>query len=82
MRAAWSWAGVQDRAPGFVKVEGLQQDQDMRQVLKFLRSLKKGVVLELTISPMSFWRSPDTGLRRDRARRRPSPEEQDEGSNT
>jgi hypothetical protein len=50
-------AGLQhgaDRiAAGFVKVEGLQQDQDMRQVLKLLRSPKKGIP-ELQISPMSF----------------------------
>lgn len=46
-------AGAAKIAPGFVKVEGLQQDQDMRQVLKLLRSPKKGVP-ELIISPMSF----------------------------
>jgi len=45
--------GAAKIAPGFVKVDGLQQDQDMRQVLKLLRSPKKGVA-ELIISPMSF----------------------------
>lgn len=45
--------GAAKIAPGFVKVEGLQQDQDMRQVLKILRNTKTGVP-ELIISPMSF----------------------------
>jgi hypothetical protein len=38
---------------GFVKVEGEQQEREMRQVLKLLRSPKKGVQ-ELVISPLSF----------------------------
>lgn len=46
-------AGAEKLAPGFVKVEGLQQDQDMRKVLKLLRNPKNGVP-ELVISPMSF----------------------------
>jgi hypothetical protein len=46
-------AGAAKIAPGFVKVEGLQQDQDMRKVLKILRNPKNGVP-ELIISPMSF----------------------------
>jgi hypothetical protein len=45
--------GAAKIAPGFVKVEGLQQDQDMRKVLKYLRNTKNGVP-ELIISPMSF----------------------------
>jgi hypothetical protein len=40
-------------AAGFVKVEGEQQVAEMRQVLKLLRSPKRGVP-ELVISPMSF----------------------------
>jgi hypothetical protein len=40
-------------AAGFVKVSGDQQETDMRQVLKLLRSPKHGVD-ELVISPMSF----------------------------
>jgi hypothetical protein len=40
-------------AAGFVKVSGEQQETDMRQVLKLLRSPKHGVP-ELVISPMSF----------------------------
>jgi hypothetical protein len=40
-------------AAGFVKVEGEQQDHDMRQVLKLVRNPKKGVE-HLVISPMSF----------------------------
>lgn len=40
-------------APGFVRVSGLQQETEMRQVLKLLRSPKRGVP-ELVISPMSF----------------------------
>ena len=40
-------------AAGFVKVEGEQQEREMRQVLKLLRSPKKGVQ-ELVISPLSF----------------------------
>src|SRR5689334_22549131 len=40
-------------AAGFVKVEGQQQEHEMRQVLKLLRSTKKGV-RELVISPLSF----------------------------
>jgi hypothetical protein len=46
-------AGAAKIAPGFVKVEGLQQDQDMRKVMKILRNTKTGVP-ELVISPMSF----------------------------
>jgi hypothetical protein len=50
-------AGLQraaDRiAPGFVKVTGEQQEREVRQVLKLIRSPKKGVQ-ELVISPMSF----------------------------
>lgn len=46
-------AGAAKIAPGFVKVEGLQQDQDMRKVLKILRNTKTGVP-DLVISPMSF----------------------------
>jgi hypothetical protein len=38
---------------GFVKVSGVQQETDMRQVMKLLRSPKKGIP-ELVISPMSF----------------------------
>jgi hypothetical protein len=38
---------------GFVRVSGVQQESDMRQVLKLLRSPKRGVP-ELVISPMSF----------------------------
>src|SRR5688572_23671484 len=45
--------GAAKIAPGFVKVEGLQQDQDMRKVLKHLRNTKTGVP-ELIVSPMSF----------------------------
>jgi len=45
--------GAAKIAPGFVKVEGLQQDQDMRKVMKILRNTKTGVP-ELIISPMSF----------------------------
>lgn len=40
-------------AAGFVKVEGEQQEKDMRIVLRMIRSPKKGVQ-ELVISPMSF----------------------------
>ncbi len=40
-------------AAGFVRVEGAEQEKDMRQVLKLLRSPKRGVQ-ELVISPMSF----------------------------
>ncbi len=40
-------------AAGFVKVQGDQQDHDMRQVLRLVRNPKKGVP-ELVISPMSF----------------------------
>jgi hypothetical protein len=45
--------GADRIAAGFVRVSGEQQDTDMRQVLKLLRSPKKGVP-ELVISPMSF----------------------------
>jgi hypothetical protein len=38
---------------GFVRVSGAQQEADMRQVMKLLRSPKKGIP-ELVISPMSF----------------------------
>jgi hypothetical protein len=40
-------------APGFVKVQGEQQEREVRQVLKLIRSPKKGV-RELVISPLSF----------------------------
>ncbi len=40
-------------AAGFVKVSGEQQEREVRQVLKLLRSPKKGV-RELVISPLSF----------------------------
>jgi hypothetical protein len=40
-------------AAGFVRVSGDQQETEMRQVLKLIRSPKKGVP-ELVISPMSF----------------------------
>jgi len=40
-------------AAGFVKVQGEQQEREMRLVLKLLRSPKKGVQ-ELVISPLSF----------------------------
>lgn len=40
-------------AAGFVKVEGEQQEKEMRVVLRMIRSPKKGVQ-ELVISPMSF----------------------------
>jgi hypothetical protein len=40
-------------AAGFVRVTGDQQELDMRQVLKLIRSPKHGVP-ELVISPMSF----------------------------
>jgi hypothetical protein len=40
-------------AAGFVKVQGEQQEREMRIVLKLLRSPKKGVQ-ELVISPLSF----------------------------
>lgn len=40
-------------APGFVKVSGEQQEREVRQVLKLIRSPKKGV-RELVISPLSF----------------------------
>jgi hypothetical protein len=40
-------------APGFVRVAGAQQETEMRQVLKLIRSPKRGVP-ELVISPMSF----------------------------
>ena len=40
-------------AAGFVKVQGEQQEREVRQVLKLLRSPKKGVP-ELVISPLSF----------------------------
>ena len=38
---------------GFVRVSGAQQETDMRQVMKLLRSPKRGIP-ELVISPMSF----------------------------
>ncbi|HEY2736173.1 MAG TPA: hypothetical protein VGI70_19380 [Polyangiales bacterium] len=38
---------------GFVKVSGEQQETDLRQVLKLIRNVKRGVP-ELVISPMSF----------------------------
>ena len=38
---------------GFVSVTGAQQETDMRQVMKLLRSPKRGIP-ELVISPMSF----------------------------
>jgi len=40
-------------AAGFVKVSGEQQEREVRQVLKLIRSPKKGVQ-ELVISPLSF----------------------------
>jgi hypothetical protein len=40
-------------AAGFVRVTGAQQETEMRQVLKLIRSPKRGVP-ELVISPMSF----------------------------
>lgn len=40
-------------AAGFVKVSGEQQEREMRQVLKLVRSPKRGIE-ELVISPMSF----------------------------
>jgi hypothetical protein len=40
-------------AAGFVKVQGEQQEREVRLVLKLLRSPKKGVQ-ELVISPLSF----------------------------
>lgn len=40
-------------AAGFVKVQGEQQEREVRQVLKLIRSPKKGV-RELVISPLSF----------------------------
>src|SRR5687767_11161661 len=40
-------------APGFVKVSGEQQEREVRQVLKLLRSPRKGI-RELVISPLSF----------------------------
>src|SRR5262249_20155168 len=40
-------------AAGFVKVTGEQQEREIRQVLKLIRSPKKGV-RELVISPLSF----------------------------
>jgi hypothetical protein len=40
-------------AAGFVKVQGEQQEREVRQVLKLLRSPKRGVQ-ELVISPLSF----------------------------
>jgi hypothetical protein len=40
-------------AAGFVKVQGEQQEREIRQVLKLLRSPKRGV-RELIISPLSF----------------------------
>jgi hypothetical protein len=40
-------------AAGFVRVSGPQQETDMHQVLKLIRSPKRGVP-ELVISPMSF----------------------------
>ncbi|MET0387116.1 MAG: hypothetical protein ABW321_14205 [Polyangiales bacterium] len=40
-------------AAGFVRVAGDEQESDMRQVLKLIRSPKRGVP-ELVISPMSF----------------------------
>jgi hypothetical protein len=45
--------GADRIAAGFVRVSGEQQESDMRQVLKLLRSPKKGIS-ELVISPMSF----------------------------
>ena len=45
--------GADRIAAGFVKVTGAQQETDMRQVMKLLRSPKKGIS-ELVISPMSF----------------------------
>ena len=46
-------------AAGFVKVQGEQQDHDMRQVLRLVRNPKKGVS-ELVISAMSFLAVVDT----------------------
>ncbi|MGD8859517.1 MAG: hypothetical protein PVI30_05855 [Myxococcales bacterium] len=43
---------------GFVKVEGEQQEKEMRKVLQILRSPKKGVQ-DLVISPMSFMAAVD-----------------------
>jgi hypothetical protein len=40
-------------AAGFVRSQGTDQEQEMRQVLKIIRSPKRGVS-ELVISPMSF----------------------------
>jgi hypothetical protein len=40
-------------AAGFVKVQGEQQEREVRQVLKLIRSPRKGV-RELVISPLSF----------------------------
>lgn len=40
-------------APGFVKVQGAQQEQELRQAFKLIRAPKKGV-RELVISPLSF----------------------------
>ena len=45
--------GADRIAAGFVRVSGEQQENDMRQVLKLIRSPKKGIS-ELVISPMSF----------------------------
>jgi hypothetical protein len=45
--------GADRIAAGFVRVTGVQQEVEMRQVLKLLRSPKRGVP-ELVISPMSF----------------------------
>jgi hypothetical protein len=45
--------GADRIAAGFVRVTGAQQETEMRQVLKLLRSPKRGIN-ELVISPMSF----------------------------
>jgi hypothetical protein len=53
-RHAQGLAHAADRiAAGFVKVTGEQQEREIRQVLKLVRSPKKGV-RELVISPLSF----------------------------
>lgn len=46
-------AGAKRIAAGFVRVQGEQQEVEMRQALEILRSPKRGV-RELIISPMSF----------------------------
>jgi hypothetical protein len=49
-------------APGFVRVQGIQQEKDIRKVLKFIRHPVKGIQ-ELIISPMSFMAAVDkTGV--------------------